>query len=131
MKQKIYLPLLFVILLWASANNYCNAACSVTINPNPVTTCTGNCITLTATASGIPPYQYVWSPGGQTTSSITVCPSFNSTYSVVVVDSANCSSTSSMTVTVGTPPVVTVYPALTQVCKGNCITLAATTSGRP
>jgi hypothetical protein len=58
-----------------------------------------NCTTLTATATGgNPPYAYLWSTG-ETTASITVCPTTTTTYSVEVRDAnENCPSNDAVTV---------------------------------
>jgi hypothetical protein len=58
------------------------------------------CTTLTPSVTGgSAPYTYAWSTGA-TTSSIQVCPSSTTTYSVTVTDSEGCSSMSAVTVTV-------------------------------
>jgi hypothetical protein len=53
-------------------------------NPN-ATICEGGCVTLTANGNGssIVPSGYLWSPGGETTQSITVCPANTTNYSVI------------------------------------------------
>jgi hypothetical protein len=49
------------------------------------------CIDLTAVAgSGTAPYSYLWSPGGETTPTITVCPIENTTYVVEITDANGC-----------------------------------------
>lgn len=92
---------------------------------NSATICSGASATLTAnpaTGGG----SYLWSPGGQTTQSITVNPSSTSTYSVVYTLSG-CSSTPSFgTVTVGNTPTVAVNNVT--ICSGVSTTLTATPS---
>jgi gliding motility-associated-like protein len=63
------------------------------------TICLGDSITITATGGGT----YLWTPGGDTTSSITVNPMADTTYSVVVTNSFGCSASASIGVSV-TPP---------------------------
>ncbi len=98
--------------------------------PNPVVTadgptsfCTGGSVMLTVNAS----LNYLWSPGGGTTQSITVNTAGN--YSVVVSNGANCSATSSITtVSIGTQPTATITAVgPTTFCQGNSVTLSAST----
>lgn len=55
----------------------------VTVNPSTVA-CSGNAVTLKATAKGTGPFTYLWSPGGATTDNISVNPDSTVTYSVTV-----------------------------------------------
>ncbi len=58
------------------------------------------CTTLTAVASGgTPPYSFLWS-NGATTSSISVCPTSNTTYSVTVTDANGLTGADPITVEV-------------------------------
>lgn len=71
---------------------------SVSISPQTINTCAGNCVTLTAVASGgTIPYSYVWSTGA-TTPSIMVCPTVSTAYTVTVQDATAATSQSSSTV---------------------------------
>lgn len=108
---------------------YSNMVC-VTVNPiptvtvNSVTICAGQSATLNATPSqggGT----YLWSPGGQTTQSITVSPGSTTTYTVTYTLNG-CSGTGSGTVTVNPQPTVTVNSAT--ICAGQSATLTATPS---
>ncbi|MFM2376778.1 MAG: hypothetical protein RLZZ165_1875, partial [Bacteroidota bacterium] len=59
-----------------------------------------SCTRLSPTVTGgSEPYTYVWNTG-ETTSSISVCPSLSSAYSVTVYDSEGCSDETSVTVNV-------------------------------
>ena len=72
-----------------------------------------------------PGYTYSWSPGGQTTPSITV--STAGSYTVTATNSLGCSATSAATmVTVNTPatPVITASGS-TVLCPGNSVTLTS------
>jgi large repetitive protein len=70
--------------LWFnSTSSYCNSG---TIKANEY--------------GGRPPYTYLWSPGGQTTDSISGLSA--GTYSVTVTDSTHCSQTDSVVITTGT-----------------------------
>ncbi|MBN4072230.1 gliding motility-associated C-terminal domain-containing protein, partial [Flavobacteriales bacterium AH-315-E23] len=84
-----------------------SASVAVTVIPiAPVTIsgttgiCAGETTTLTATAAA----SYVWSPGGETTQSITVSPANMTTYMVTATDACG-TSTDSITVTVNPLPV--------------------------
>lgn len=98
----------------------------VTVNANPVVNagsdisiCPGASTTLTANGAT----SYTWSPGGETTASITVAPSSTSTYTVVGT-TAGCTGMDNV--------VVTVLPGApinagndVAICEGNSTTLTA------
>ena len=103
---------------------------TVTVNPIPTVSvnneviCSSSSATLTATvapAGGT----YVWSPGGQTTQSITVSPATTTTYTVTYTLNG-CTQTGSGTVTIGSNPTVTVTSAT--ICAGQTATIDATPS---
>jgi hypothetical protein len=82
----------------------CDGSLSVSVGAPPAI-CAGNSATLTATPSGgTGGYSYLWSPGGQTTASITV--SSSGTYSVTVTDSGGCAASSASTVLTVNPPLM-------------------------
>src|SRR5690606_20840246 len=66
--------------------------------------------------------EYLWSPGGETTQSISV--STAGTYSVIVTDANRCSATDNATVTVLTSLTVNL-PATETICDGASVTLDA------
>lgn len=83
-----------------------SANLSVTINPIPTVTilenptiCTGQSTVLT-TSTSIPGGSFAWTPGGQTTATISVNPATTSTYSVVYTLNGCASLTSNSVVTV-------------------------------
>ncbi len=93
----------------------CNGACTGALTANP----TSGCFTLG--------YGYLWTPGGQTTQSISnLCAG---TYTVTVTDFCNCTAT--MTINLTQPPVLTVSANGTpETCPGCCDgTITATISG--
>jgi uncharacterized Zn ribbon protein len=93
------------------------------------TACTGNTVTLTATATGgTPLYIYSWNSAGGTTSS-TFSVTSTSTTTLLVADSKGCVvPTVSTTVTFNTPTPPTITGATT-VCSGSTISLATTGGG--
>ncbi|MBI4930843.1 MAG: DUF3494 domain-containing protein [Bacteroidetes bacterium] len=110
----------------------CTAIASVTVfvnlTPNAnagadQTICSSSCATLTATGGGT----YSWSPTGQTTPSITVCPTTITNYSVTATSVNGCSATDIVTVFVKPLPIINVGSNKT-VCSGKCATLAAASS---
>jgi Secretion system C-terminal sorting domain/PKD domain/Ig-like domain CHU_C associated len=95
------------------------------ITPNGATTfCTGGSVDLTADAAT----SYLWTPGNQTTQTITV--STSGTYSVTVENAAGCQATSAtVNVNVSNAPTPTIQASsATSVCDGECVTLSASTS---
>ena len=105
---------------------------TVTVNAIPTLTipndtiCVGQTATLTATPS-IPGGTFAWSPGGQTTASITGSPNTTTTYNLVYTSPAGCVSASTPSTMVVNPlPVVTVSSAA--ICNGQSATLNSTTS---
>jgi hypothetical protein len=82
--------------------------------------CPGDCATLTA-GGGV---TYSWLPAGQTTTSITVCPTVTSGYTVIATNSCGCTDDASNTILVLPTPTITISGAST-VCGGGSQTLTA------
>src|SRR5207248_698687 len=99
-----------------------NAAPTVAVNSQTI--CAGQSATLTATPS-TGGGTYLWAPGGQTTSSITVSPASTTTYTVTY-NLGGCSNTGSGTVTLNAAPTVTVNSQT--ICAGQSAILTATPS---
>lgn len=117
-----------------TATNSCGTvsdAVDVNVTPLPSVTasadqsvCGGDPVTLST--SGVVG-SLLWSPGGETTASITVSPTVNSTYTVTASNSCG-SSTDNIEVTIGTSP--SVDAGLDQnICQGESITLSASGTG--
>lgn len=95
-----------------------------TVNVNSTSICNGQNATLTATPS-VGGGTYFWTPGSQTTQSITVSPGSTTTYTVTYTLNG-CVATGSGTVTVTSNPTVTVNND--SICSGQTATLTATPS---
>ena len=99
----------------------------VTVNPIPVVSagpdvsiCSGGSTTLTASGATT----YSWSPGGQTTASITVSPASNTTYTVTGT-SLGCTASDAVTVTVSGNAPINAGPDVS-ICAGASTTLTGT-----
>ncbi len=94
------------------------------------TICSGNPITLTATAAnGAGQFAYLWSPGGQTTASITSSPIVTTPYSVVVTAANGCSGGMDTLIININPNETASAGADQNFCPGVGITLAGSISG--
>lgn len=96
-----------------------NASPSVNISGNTAI-CSGSSATLTASGAT----SYVWAPGGQTTSAVTVSPSGTAVYTVTGT-SSGCSATQITTVTVTSAPSVSVSATSTTICNGTSASISA------
>ncbi len=94
------------------------------------TFCSGNSVTLTATVTnGVGPFSYLWSPGGQTNSSITVSPMVSTSYIVAVMAMNGCSEgMDTLVVTVNSSATVNAG-ADKIVCDGSSVSLSGTNGG--
>ena len=106
----------------------CSAVDSIyiTVNPNPTVNagndasiCTGGSATLSATGTGT----FEWSTN-ETTQSITVSPTTNTTYTVTITDANNCINTDDIIINVGNTIVASAGND-TVICKGSSATLTA------
>jgi hypothetical protein len=70
-----------------------------TISPSSPTSCNGNPVTISGPAGT--GFSYLWSPGGQTTQSISVS---SGTYTLTVTDSNGCQRSNSVTIGTGNSP---------------------------
>lgn len=90
------------------------------ISPATTSVCASSSLTLTASGGT----SFLWSTT-DVTSSITVTPAGNPTYTVTVTDGNNCTASLSRTITVDPLPIITFTPASAAVCAGSSITLTA------
>ncbi len=95
---------------------------NVTVSPTPTLSvastsiCAGNTATLTVASSAT---SFTWMPGGQTTPSITVTPTLNTTYTVTGSNGA-CTNTTTATVSVTPNPTLATSPST--ICAGQVAT---------
>jgi gliding motility-associated-like protein len=121
----------YSVIVTNAANCSDTASVSVTVNPLPnaaisgtTTLCNGQSTTLSAAGSG----NYLWS-NGSTSSSITVSPASNTSYTLVVTDPATgCSDSSSVQVNVLLPPTASIT-GTNVVCAGGSVQLTAAGGG--
>lgn len=85
-----------------------------------VTICIGSNAVLTANGG----VGFSWSPGGSTSNTITVSPSTNTSYAVIVTDANGCTGTDTVRVFVNPLPVATVSPNVS-ICQGQSTVLTA------
>jgi gliding motility-associated-like protein len=97
-----------------------NAAPTVTVSSSNNAVCSGTPVTL----QGLGANSWLWLPGNQTTSSITVTPTATTTYTVTGT-SNGCPDTAQITITVYPSPTITTTANPTQICTGQQTTLTA------
>lgn len=82
-RNNIIMGLLLMVMAFSAMGLKAQSPCEITCNATlPV--CSQSAVTLSVPQDYT--HTYLWSPGGQTTASITVCPRETTTYSVVVSD---------------------------------------------
>ncbi len=118
----------YSVTVSGGANCTANASLTVIVNTPPTASiapataalCSGENITLAASGGA----SYVWNTGDNT-AQITVSPTTNTTYNVIVTDVNGCTATASRTVTVNNAPTTSISPATAEICSGGSITLTA------
>jgi len=108
------------------------ASILITVNPTPTVTitassatiCVGSCNSLSASGGS----NYTWSPGGQTTSAIIICPATSTSYTATTVDANGCSDTAIANITV-LPNISALATGDTILCLGDISTLTAQGGG--
>jgi gliding motility-associated-like protein len=99
--------------------------CGVNVTATSITICNGLCATVTASGnSGTPPYSFSWSPGGETTTSLTACPVATTSYTITLNDNVGNTATAVASIIVNPNPVINVTPAA--ICFGGSTSLTAT-----
>lgn len=91
-----------------------------------VVLCQGETAQLSAaTAGGLEPFTFTWSPNAGSTDSTAVSPSATTTYTVTVSDHCATAATDAVLVTVNPYPVLSVNTSSQSVCGGQSVTLSA------
>lgn len=113
-----------------ASNQYgCTASTSVSVLVNPAPTvsilsndniCRGETVSITAISPEGRTFNWA---SGQSQATISVSPTYNTTYTVLVTDENNCSTTASKTIVVNQPPAVYIEGNLT-ICSGDTATLS-------
>lgn len=114
----------------------CSVSDTVTVSPSLVSVtvnspkiCSGDTALVTSIVTGnLGTFTYLWMPGNQTSSSISVAPAVTTSYTVIVTDSIGCSDTAVATVTVNSAS-VTASATPNPACIGSFIQLQANASG--
>ncbi|TAL62225.1 MAG: T9SS type B sorting domain-containing protein, partial [Bacteroidetes bacterium] len=117
----------------ATGANSCTVTTSysVTVYATPTVTVSGTntvCSGLPTTLTASGGISYVWSPGGATTTNVSVAPTNSTNYSVVGTDANTCTNSSSYSVTVYPQPIASAG-ADVSVCLGDNTTFNGTGNG--
>ncbi|MCA6363953.1 MAG: T9SS type A sorting domain-containing protein, partial [Bacteroidetes bacterium] len=107
-----------------------SASITITVNPLPVYTvsssadsiCLGDTATLSVNGNNL---SYLWQPGNQTTSSITVTPATTTTYTVVLTTPEGCQDSTTYEIYVGPDPVFTLTAKVNNVCANTPVQVVA------
>ncbi|MEA3447506.1 MAG: FISUMP domain-containing protein [Bacteroidota bacterium] len=99
--------------------------------PEEMNVCHGQNVTLTAAGiNGIPPYQYEWSDNlSTTTAELTVNPTEDTTYTVIVTDSVGCTAENSVDLLVHPAISAEIESDADTICEGECFAVIAHASG--
>jgi gliding motility-associated-like protein len=99
--------------------------CEPSVILNAGVICPGACTTIIANAmGGSPPYTYSWDPNlGSTAGPYTICPTTNTTYSVVITDANGKKASDTAIVSIHPAPSITVNTGT--ICAGEPFTLTA------
>lgn len=97
---------------------------TASISPSSATICNGQSTSLTASGGGT----YLWSPGGQTSATLTTSPATTTIYTVTVTNTDGCTDEDISSVTVNPTPVVSIA-GNNSICIGQSTTLTASGGG--
>ncbi|MEW6469046.1 MAG: gliding motility-associated C-terminal domain-containing protein [Bacteroidota bacterium] len=98
-------------------------------NASTPSICPGSCTNLNGSATGgTAPYTYSWAPSGMTTSTVNVCPTATTTYTLFATDSAGCCN-SNVQVTVTVTQITITGSSVPAACTSATGTATANPSG--
>src|SRR5690606_8401906 len=86
---------------------------------SPAQICMGNCSTLTANGGN----SYTWTPGNLNGTSVSVCPTVTTIYTVTGTNASGCIASGTIGVVVNTPPVIFPSASSPSLCAGQSATL--------
>jgi len=121
-------PTTTTIYTVTGTNGICstNATVSIVVNTYPVLsttlTPTSLCAGSTATMMASGATTYTWMPGSLSGTSVTVSPTLTTTYTLTGAN-GNCTSTTTIGITVNSTPTITAVSSPTAVCAGSTATL--------
>ncbi len=105
-------------------------ALNTTITSSPSVSCNGDADgTATAGATGVGPFTYLWSPGGQTTASVSGLAA--GTYNVTITDATGCQGAESFTITQPSPIALNVSGSAALCSNGPGSATVVATGGTP
>lgn len=95
---------------------------TVTATASPTSVCSGNSSTLNASGAST----YTWNPGNLVGASQVVFPTSTTTYTVIGTNTAGCSGSAVVTVSVNPSPIITINPSANPICQGSSVTMTLT-----
>ncbi|MFI5150587.1 MAG: PKD domain-containing protein [Bacteroidia bacterium] len=103
---------------------------AVSVASGPATICIGSCTNLGATGSGgTPAYTFSWTQNTTPLTSLNVCPTVTTTYTVICTDSYGCLSPPLPVTVKVDPPLEILATGAKSVCPGGTSQLTSTASG--
>lgn len=128
-------PSVTTIYTITASNGTCTGNNTFSLQADPIPTlqlsvgnttlCPGESTNLIITGGN----NYSWTPGGQTTATITVSPATTTLYTVMGDNAFGCTSSTSQVIVVATQPTLLVQSNQSTVCAGGSATLTATGAG--
>ncbi len=109
---------------YTATMSYCSGAATSTVQinvstPTVIASASSNtvCAPGSVTLTGSGAVTYTWQPGGMTGATVAVSPTVNTTYTLYGT-SAACTGSTTISITVGTPPVVSAFNLSGTICPG-------------
>jgi gliding motility-associated-like protein len=102
-----------------------NSIPSVTAAATPTAICAGFNSTLSASGAA----SYTWNPGGLVGASVSVSPAFSTIYTVTGASAFGCVNSTTIQLTVNTPPSLTLVASSPSICSGGSVALVGLGGG--